>query len=235
LVNVAGGGAPAANSAYVIILLRGTARGKQFLMSDGVGVGYGARPTADGIDAVYFVAQENYPIEFLELGYPVRLLRYAINRDSGGPGRFRGGAGVVREYEVLAEHAVLSVRHDSVANPPWGVAGGMQGGTGRAVVNADTPREQVLAPLSDGTVLRRGDILLLETGGGGGNGHPFDRPAERVLRDVLDGFVSTAAARRDYGVAISNDEVDTAATEALRAARPTAKAFHRHGYVDAIA
>jgi N-methylhydantoinase B len=111
----------------------------------------------------------------------------------------------------------------------------VQGGTGRAVVNAGTPREQVLAPLSDGTVLRRGDILLLETGGGGGNGHPFDRPAERVLRDVLDGFVSTAAARRDYGVAISNDEVDTAATEALRAARPAAKAFHRRGYVDAIA
>ena len=68
-------------------------------MSDGLGVGYGARPNADGIDAVYFVAQENYPVEFLELGYPVRLLRYGIHRDSGGAGRFRGGCGVVREYE----------------------------------------------------------------------------------------------------------------------------------------
>jgi N-methylhydantoinase B len=124
---------------------------------------------------------------------------------------------------------------DSVVNPPWGVAGGMQGGTGRAVVNPGTPREQELAPLSDGTVLRHGDILLLETGGGGGNGHPFDRPAERVLRDVMDGFVSVEAARRDYGVAINGDAVDVAATEALRAARPAAKSFHRHGYVDAIA
>ena len=70
LVNVAGGSAPAAHSAYVVIMLRGSADGKSFLMSDGVGVGYGARSTADGIDAVYFVAQENYPIEFLELGYP---------------------------------------------------------------------------------------------------------------------------------------------------------------------
>jgi N-methylhydantoinase B len=234
LVNVAGGGAPASHSAYVIILLRGTASGKSFLMSDGLGVGYGARQTADGIDAVYFVAQENYPIEFLELGYPVRLLRYAINRDSGGPGRFRGGAGVVREYEVLAEHAVLSMRIDSVVNPPWGVAGGMQGGTGRAVVNPGTPREQVLAPLSDGTVLRRGDILLIETGGGGGNGHPFDRPAQRVLQDINDGFVSVKAARRNYGVVITDDAVDTAATGALRARRPAMKAFHRKGYVDAI-
>jgi N-methylhydantoinase B len=219
LVNVAGGSAPASHSAYVVIMLRGNADGKPFLMSDGVGVGYGARPNADGIDAVYFVAQENYPVEFLEQGYPVRLLRYGINRDSGGPGKFRGGAGVVREYEVLAEHAVLSLRIDSVVNPPWGVQGGMRGGTGRAVINPGTPREQKLAPLSDGTVLRRGDILLLETGGGGGHGHPHDRPAAHVLQDVHDGFVSVDSARRDYGVAIVDDRVDGERTRSLRAAR----------------
>jgi N-methylhydantoinase B len=234
LVNVAGGSAPAANSAYVVIMLRGDAGGKQFLMSDGVGVGYGARATADGIDAVYFVAQENYPVEFLELGYPVRLRRYGIHRDSGGPGKFRGGAGIVREYEVLAEHAVLSLRIDSVLNPPWGVAGGMQGGTGRAIVNPGTPQQRELAPLSDGTVLHRGDILLLETGGGGGHGHPFDRPADQVLQDTLDGFVSVEAARRDYGVAIVDGVVDQAATLALRSPKPLVKAFHRKGYVDAI-
>jgi N-methylhydantoinase B len=217
LVSAAGGAAPAAHPAYVIIMLRGTAGGRPFLMSDGVGVGYGARATADGIDAVYFVAQENYPVEFLELGYPVRLCRYGIKCDSGGPGKFRGGAGVVREYEVLAEHAVLSVRIDSVVNPPWGLAGGKCGGTGRAVVNPGTPHERLLAPLSDGTVLRRGDILLLETGGGGGFGHPFDRPVERVVQDTRDGFVSVAAARLDYGVAILDDAVDVVRTRGLRA------------------
>jgi N-methylhydantoinase B len=216
LVNAAGGNAPASHSAYVIIMLRGIDRGRQFLMSDGVGVGYGARATSDGIDAVYFVAQENYPVEFLEQGYPVRLLRYGINCDSGGPGRFRGGAGVVREYEVLAEQAVLSMRIDSVLNPPWGVAGGMRGGTGRALVNPGTTNERTLAPLSDGTVLRRGDILLLETGGGGGRGHPFERPAEQVLQDVRDGFVSMAAARRDYRVVIASDALDADATRLLR-------------------
>ena len=100
-----------------------------FLMSDGIGVGYGARPYADGIDAVYFVAQENYPVEFLELGYPVRLTTYGIVKDSGGPGRYRGGCGIVREYEILADEAVLAVRIDGVKNPPWGIAGGMSGGT----------------------------------------------------------------------------------------------------------
>ena len=234
LVNVAGGAAPAAQSAYVILLLRGTAAGEGFLMSDGLGVGYGARPSADGIDAVYFVAQENYPVEFLELGYPVRLRRYAVHRDSGGPGRQRGGCGVVREYEVLAEHAVLAMRIDGVENPPWGTAGGMGGGSGRAVVNPGRPDERRLAPLSDGNVLRRGDILLVETGGGGGHGHPFDRPAEAVLGDVLDGFVSPEAAARQYGVAIAGGQVDAAATRGLRAVRPAAKAFHRRDYVDVL-
>ncbi len=234
LVNVAGGTAPAAHSAYVILMLRGTMDGKPFLMSDGVGVGYGGRADADGIDTVYFVAQENYPVEFLELGYPVRLLRYGVNCDSGGAGRHRGGCGLVREYEVLAERAVLAMRIDGVAHPPWGVAGGKGGGSGRAVVNPGTPAERVLGPISDGNVLVRGDILLLETGGGGGHGHPYDRPAETVLGDVLDGFVSIEAALSEYGVVIRDGEVDTSATGLYRADRPAARAFHRREYVDAL-
>jgi N-methylhydantoinase B len=234
LINVAGTPAPAAHSAYVIILLRGTAGGKPFLMSDGIGVGYGARPTTDGTDTVYFVAQENYPVEFLELGYPVRLTTYGVHRDSGGPGRFRGGCGIVREYEVLADEATLAVRIDSVTNPPWGVAGGLSGGVGRAVVNPGRPDERVLKPLSDGNVLRRGDILRIESGGGGGHGHPYDRPAEDVLRDVADGFVSVEAAGRHYGVIIREGALDAAATASRRAHRPAAGAFHRTEYVDAL-
>ncbi len=234
LVNVAGGKAPAAHSAYVIILLRGVHHGHTFLMSDGVGVGYGARPDADGLDAVYFVAQENYPVEFLELNYPVRLLGYGIHRDSGGAGRFRGGCGLVREYEVLAETAMLSMRLDSVDNPPWGTAGGKSGGSGSAIVNPTLPEQRRLKPLSDGNILRRGDILLLSTGGGGGYGHPYDRPAEQVLLDVLDGFVSAEAALAEYGVVIRGETVDRAATEARRAERSGTKAFHRGTYVDAI-
>ena len=109
---------------------------------------------ADGIDAVYFVAQENYPVEFLELGYPVRLRTYGIIATPAAPGRCRGGCGIVREYEILAEEAVLAVRIDSVKNPPWGIAGGMAGGVGRAVVNPGTTDERVLAPLSDGNMLQ---------------------------------------------------------------------------------
>lgn len=104
--------------------------------------------------------------DFIELGYPVRLLRYGVVPDSGGPGRYRGGCGIVREYEILAEEAVLAVRIDSVKNPPWGIDGGMGGGVGRSTVNPGTGRERVLAPSSDGNRLVRRDILRMETVGG---------------------------------------------------------------------
>jgi len=204
-------------------------------MSDGLGVGWGARPYADGTDAVYFVAQENYPVEFLENGYPVRLRRYGILTDSCGAGRWRGGCGIVREYDILAEEGVLAVRIDSVKHPPWGMAGGMAGGSGRVLVNPGTNHERLLQPLSDGNVLRLGDVLRIETGGGGGHGHPFDRPAEMVLEDVLGGFVSADAARHLYGVAMSDGVIDNQATAKLRAKRPQTKAFHRHAYVGSLA
>ncbi len=239
LVNVAGGTAPAAHSAYVITMMRGTYRDandglKPFLLADGIGVGYGARQTADGIDAVYFVAQENYPVEFLELGYPVRLLAYGVVPDSGGAGRYRGGCGILREYEILAEEATFGIRIDSVKNPPWGFDGGMCGGVGRAWVNRGTAEERELPPLSDGHKLKRGDILRIETGGGGGRGHPFDRPPEEVLEDVRGGYVTEEAARRLYGVVIRADAIDIARHRGGARHRPPVKKFHRGEYRDVL-
>ena len=240
LINVAGGTAPAAHSAYVIGFMRGTYKTDAgelapFLMSDGIGVGWGARATADGTDAVYFVAQENYPVEFLENGYPVRLRTYGILTDSCGAGQYRGGCGIVREYDVLAEEAIMAIRIDSVKNPPWGMAGGMSGGTGRIVLNPGTNHAHEFQPLSDGNMLKHGDVLRIETGGGGGHGHPFDRPAEKVLEDVAGGFVSAEAATSLYGVSVVDGVVDVAATERLRSRRPATRAFHRHEYVDSLA
>lgn len=240
LVNRGKGGAPAAQSAYVITIMRGTfgaetGASTEFLLADGIGVGYGARDFADGIDAVYFVAQENYPVEFLETSYPVRLRKYGVVPDSGGPGRWRGGTGIIREYEILADEALLAVRIDGVKNPPWGYAGGMSAGVGGAWVNPGTPQEYNIPPLSDGTRLKKGDILRLQTGGGGGMGHPYDRPTDLVLTDVTGGFVTAAAARQHYGVVITDaDTVDAAATAVLRQTRPASKAFHRNIYLNEL-
>jgi N-methylhydantoinase B len=231
LINVATGGkAMAAHSAYVIWYLRGRdAAGEPFLLSDGLGVGYGARPTADGNDAVYLVAQENFPAEFLDAVYPVRVLRYAINPDSGGPGRWRGGCGVIRELEVLAPEATVAVRIDSLAHPPWGVAGGRAAGTGRCIINPGRSDARTLRPLSDGNLVRRGDVIRIETGGGGGWGHPFDREVERVMADLRGGFISRASAEGAYGLVLAEDgaSVDLAATARRRASRTPSTLFDR--------
>jgi N-methylhydantoinase B len=86
--------------------------------------------------------------------------------------------------------------------------------------------------MSDGNVLRKGDVMRLATSGGGGWGHPFDRPLERVRRDVVGGFVSIDAAREDYGAVIdARGAIDAAATERLRARpRGTVRMFHRGEY-----
>ena len=188
-------------------------------MSDGIGVGWGARPPRTAPTRSTSWRRRTTRSSSSRSAIRCALRTYGILADSCGAGRWRGGCGIVREYDILAEEAMLAVRIDSVKNPPWGIAGGMAGGTGRVVVNPGTNHERVLQPLSDGNMLKRGDVLRIETGGGGGYGHPFDRPAESVLDDVLGGFVTEDAAR-EYGVAIDGDVDPIARSCAPRATTP---------------
>jgi N-methylhydantoinase B len=237
LATATGGNSPAASSIYTIYTLTGRhgPENELFYKSGGHGTGQGARPHADGIDVIYYVAQQNYPIEFLETDMPVRIRRYAIRPDSGGPGRWRGGCGVIREMEVLCDGAVLNTRMDNVLNPPWGVKGGEAGRPGRFLLNPGTPEERELPRLAQGIPVQRGDIVRLESTGGGGWGDPFEREPWRVRDDVLGGFVTRAAAASDYGVALEGEAVDAAATAALRHARPPRALFHRGAHRDAEA
>jgi N-methylhydantoinase B len=233
----AGGDSPAASAAYSLYLIRGQdkATGQYFLCTDGVAVGHGARPGADGHDAIYGAGQKNYPAEYMADRFPLRVERYAINTDSGGPGQYRGGCGVVREVRLLAEEAVLASRLDNVHFPPYGVSGGLSGRGGGVTLNPGQPDERVVETLSDGNVMRRGDLLRFATSGGGGWGHPFDRPAELVERDVRDGFVSLGSAYEDYGVVLDPEtlSLDAPATaERRRTARKGTKLFHRGEYFD---
>jgi N-methylhydantoinase B len=104
---------------------------------------------------------------------------------------------------------------------PYGVAGGEAGRTGRIVLNPGTPKERVLPALGDGIVLERGDLLRLETCGGGGWGDPLAREPERVRQDVARGFVTPRGALDDYGVTVDpvTLEVDKTATQEERARR----------------
>ena len=238
LAKATNGNVPAASAVYVLYYLRSwnADRRDLDLCIEGLAVGFGARPHADGIDAVYYVAQKNYPIEFAEMEFGVQVETYSIHPDSGGPGLHRGGVGIVRDLRVIGDEAVIGLRMDNIRWPAWGVKGGMGGRPGRILVNPGTPDERELPPMSDGNKLKKGDLVRIMTPGGGGWGSPLLRNAEQVRDDVLDGFISAGSANDDYGVVLSDDlwSVDAGATAARRRTlgREPQGLFHRHGYFD---
>jgi len=162
----------------------------------------------------------NTPVEIIETEFPVRVCRHEFVPDSAGPGRFRGGPGNCKEYEVLGD-AVLTLRLGHQFNHAgWGVLGGKAPSTVRATL---IPREQGERPLRplETVHLVAGDRFRVEMPGGGGYGDPLSRDPARVLNDVLDGIVSIDAAERDYGVVIEQASmtVDAAQTARIRTER----------------
>jgi N-methylhydantoinase B len=223
LAQANGGRVPAGSPVYVLYYFRAwdEAARRPILCIEGLGVGLGARPFADGVDVIYYIAQENYPVEYVERDFPLRVERYEARPDSGGPGFHRGGAGVIRDVRVTCEKAELATRMENTVVAPYGVAGGLAGRTGRILLNPGTPDERVLPALGDGITLKRGDLLRLETCGGGGWGDPLTREPERVRQDVARGLVTAHGALADYGVALDalTLEIDKTATDEERRRR----------------
>lgn len=184
--------------------------------------GMGALEGRDGVDARdnSINNMRNRPIETIEIEQGLRVLRYDINPDSGGPGKWRGGVGQLLVVEAIGEAGgVVQISGlERSRMQPWGFAGGKPGALVRAVINAGRPDERPV-PKGQPVRLERGDTVTLQMPGGGGIGDPFDRDEDMVEIDVRRGFVSVEAAREDYGVAIVDGAVDRAATDALRGAR----------------
>jgi N-methylhydantoinase B len=159
------------------------------------------------------------PIEAIEQLYPVRVEATALREDSGGPGRWRGGLGLTRAVRILAPHTRLSVLAERAVLPPFGVCGGAAGATNRFWIRRDgRPVQPSPLPgkVSAFPVLS-GDILLMESSGGGGFGDPLERDPAMVAADLVEGYVTPAAAEAIYGVVLTNGAIDAGATAARRA------------------
>jgi N-methylhydantoinase B len=132
-----------------------------------IGGGQGACPDADGPNAVHVAMSNtlNTPIEALELEFPLRMVEYAVRRESGGDGAHRGGDGVIREVEALAplEYSLITERR---RHAPPGAAGGMDGARGRNHLDGEELPAKAIGRLEKGQRLR------VETPGGGGHGKP---------------------------------------------------------------
>ena len=179
--------------------------------------GYGGRSGSDGPDAVQTHIQntQNAPIEETELNYPVRITRYSLIPDSEGPGQFRGGLGLCREYLFPGHEPVFTTLADRSRFPPHGLFGGEEGELARyrLILNGE---EGKLA--SKATVrLEEEQVVRLETCGGGGYGPPFKRDPELVLQDVREGRISPGRARERYAIVIGTQgSIDVAETDRLR-------------------
>jgi N-methylhydantoinase B len=142
---------------------------KQFAYYETVAGGLGARPGLDGIDGIHthMTNSLNTPAEAMEYAYPMRVRRYAIRRESGGAGQFRGGDGVVREVELLTD-AQVTILSDRRKIQPYGLNGGEPGAPGRTILITEEG-ERVLAG-KDSVHAKAGDRIRIETPGGGGYG-----------------------------------------------------------------
>ncbi len=182
--------------------------------------GTGARPDADGVGAMdeLVVNVMNTPVEAVETEFPVRVERYGLVQDSGGPGTFRGGLGVGRQWRILGDESVINLRTDRFKFSSPGVFGAKPARPSNAVLNPGAAAERPLTSKVAGLRLNKDDVLSMEFAGGGGWGDPRARASERVREDVVRGYVSLESAHADYGVAFKSDlSVDTDATAKLRA------------------
>ncbi len=173
--------------------------GEQYVSYESIKGGFGARPTKDGINCVAAGISNmmNTPIEVLEMSFPVRVEEYSVLPDSGGAGQYRGGCGARRVWRVLGNTARGAVCSERSKSPPFGLAGGQAGSPMR--IQLEDPDGTIRHPLSKGafTVPAEGRIVF-EVPGSGGYGPPSKRDAGALADDIKNGYVTKAAARRDY-------------------------------------
>jgi N-methylhydantoinase B len=212
-----------------------TKTGRTMMASIGpVGGGAGGGPYADGAEGsgANMSYLKNTPVEINEAEIPIKIRRYGLIPDSGGPGRYRGGSALEMEFQLFAPQSMVTARNrDRSVISASGFQGGQAGANSRFIRNPGTP-EAVELGSTDIVHCDPGDVVLIQGPGAGGYGDPLERPAEAVLTDVRRGFVTAARAAADYGVVISDTmAIDERATSRLRGemARRSAPSEFGHG------
>ena len=173
----------------VMIFGARAADGRWTILYEVHGGGEGATATKDGAAAtrVHMSNVMNTPSEVIELEYPFRVEEHALRPGSGGDGTHRGGLGLRRAYRVLAPEVTLTTMLDRVVVPPYGLAGGADALPFRITLNPGSEARTIGGKQT--VTLRQGDLVVIETCGGGGFGPPEARPADARERDRRDGYV----------------------------------------------
>ncbi len=186
-----------------------------------IGGGYGGNYLTDGLinGNPTIALARTQALEIFESRYPVLFTRYSIREGSGGAGMRRGGLGVILEFKIRRGQASASMLGERGRFAPFGVLGGKSAKSAKHtfILSGKKYRPPHISK-DEGIPMEPGDLLTLETPGGGGYGNPLDRPHELVSEDVKRGYYCTNVAESEYGVLIKEDtgEVDVERTQELR-------------------
>ena len=190
--------------------------------------GWGGRPAKKDNHTtmcLFATSATNQPIEQQERLFPLMFDAYRLEPDSFGAGLHRGGLGVTKIWHFTHGDAVFSSLGDGERFGPWGYGGGKDAPGARIIYAPGTREEVSLGMFRTGFPVKQNRKILFFHSGGGGFGHPLERPPEWVLEDVENELLSVDAAKRDYAVIVrpgdrpGRFELDAEATEALRASR----------------
>jgi N-methylhydantoinase B len=200
-----------------------------FMFYDWLPGGWGGRNGKDGSNvttACFGTGLMSQPIEGQERANPILTTKCEILKDSPGPGKWRGGAGVMKTSRMLqAEKTVISYICDRERAVVWGIEGGLPSMPhGLTLKRNGSQGEERLGSIFSDVPIGEGDVFSRPTAGGGGFGDPLERDPRLVIEDIKDDYVSVERAARDYGVVVHiidaelcEYEVDRAATDVLRA------------------
>lgn len=193
--------------------------GQYYCFLETLAGGYGARYNSDGPDAVQAHGQntENAPIEETESNYPVEITRYELVPNSEGPGKFRGGLGLRRDYK-FTEETTFTILADRDKEGPHGLFGGGKGSVSIYALQRHNQKTEINLSSKTTLQLEFGDTISYRTSGGGGYGNPFTRNPQKVLEDYLQGKISYKRAHDKYGVEIdiNKKEINYIKTKILR-------------------
>lgn len=192
----------AANGANTTAVFAGVdpRRGSPYVYLETLGGGMGARPDRDGKDGVqvHITNTSNLPVEAIEAEYPLLVEEYGLIEDSGGAGRFRGGAGLRRRVRPVDHACVFNGVGERFSHRPWGLFGGSPGASGRFLLRERDGARRRLPDKPDRVRLSPEQSLIVETPGAGGYGPPAERDPERLRADRRSGKFSEAFLGRHY-------------------------------------
>lgn len=175
--------------------------GKPFVYYDLIMGGYGASSSGDGVEAVAPVMNcANIPVEMHELTCPVRIRRLSFISNSAGGGRYRGGCGIRKDVELLAERGRLTLLSDRHNHAPYGIEGGASGAKGETVLTRKGRSRRLASKAL--VELEKGDIVSFRLSGAGGYGDPSRRGAGEIARDIELGYYTRRHAESVYGKSI---------------------------------